>query len=845
MKLYIRSVILLAAAMLAGGCVDDDLQVESGIDVPGDNGDGSLLQLAVESYDVSVQNGSRASEPSNVPEPESEDEKKIQDFWMFQFDQDGNKLADPKYYEIVEGETGKQTLNELTTAAYAYLTKDTPMTIYIVTNTHNSTWATGTGFDTLEGVKSQKLPSPVLPIRAGRDDEKVLIPMSGQVDNITVTGETLVVVPVIRMYAKVKINVEFNVGNMEMYYALVSGIPSYCRVTTDDKGVDANGEPQAVPLPDNTTMLSRAFRSTETISDSNGKWMVIYVPENIRGEVAGADKTKVPAVNVPENALAVNINAKYDGMEYIFTVYPGENNTNNFNVRRNCVYRVSVDVIGATDQHNPSSNCFIVKPGEKLQFEPYNRIEKGGDYSISTYLDPTDSNLTIDKIEIIWQTKDCIGDNTNGDLVYLGPDTGDKHRKIIVKTQTEGNALIAARNKDGKIIWSWHIWVTPNEPDNLANAVVYTTYPWDSNGIHGGKNAQRIPGYSIMPCNLGALAFRSPDQADYSVGKGKKFDDVQIKTFGMLYQWGRKDPFPPMTYSTGTEDSNGTLEYTNDYTETHYANDNRTVVNKTSGFNARVNTGSLWSPNYVDYLFYSQLGDDHPGTVKYSIENPTVYIAGTSRTSIANEDYANGGDWCRDGESDNRLWGASDSYSTSLNIYDENRSVVAHLYDNYGEKSIFDPCPTGWRVPPGDLWFGFTVSGYNPTDSDQESGQSYFDEVNYNENETQHRPGMSMYVQSWRRGPTVYFPLQGIRVYNGKLQNTGLCGNYHTATCDVSDGGNFKNRVNLLHLHRDMSIASTSNEWKKLKLFAIFEYMHKQYYAKSTAGPIRCVRDRK
>jgi len=840
MKLHIKSVILLAAAVLAGGCVDDDLQVESGIDVPGDNGDGSLLQLAVESYEVSVQNGSKASEPSNVPEPESEDEKRIQDFWMFQFKPDGTQLAAPKYYEIVEGETGKGTLKELTATAYADLTRNTPMTIYIVTNTHNSTWATGTGFNTLEGVKSQKLPSPVLPIRAGRDDEKVLIPMSGQLDNVTVTDKTLVVVPVIRMYAKIKVNVEFNVQNMELYYALVSGIPSYSRVTTDDKGVDGNGEPLAVPLPDNTEMLSRAFRSTETISDSNGKWMVIYVPENIRGEVTGADKTKVPAVNVPENALAVNINAKYDGMEYIFTVYPGENNTNNFNVRRNRVYRVSANVIGATDQHNPSSNCFIVKPGQKLQFEPYNRVEKGGDYDISTYLDPAVPNLTIDKIEIIWQTKNCIGDNTKGDLVYLGPDTGDKHRKIIVNAGEEGNALIAARNSSGTIIWSWHIWVTKNEPDNLANAVVYTTYRWDSNGIHGGKNAERIPGYSIMPCNLGALAFRSlDDMPNYSISPGRKFPDSQIRTFGMLYQWGRKDPFPPMIYSTGTEDSNGTLGYTDDYTEIHYANDNRTVVHKTSGFQPRVNIGDLL-PNYVDCLFYSQLGDDHRGTVKYSIENPTIYIAGTSRASTANETFANDGDWCRKNESDNRLWGASESYTTALNIYSKG-SIVAHLYDNYGEKSIFDPCPTGWRVPPGDLWFGFTESGYNPVEYEEENKPKYFDQVNYNEDETKFRPGMSMYVQKWKDGPTVYFPLQGIRVYNGKLQNVGLCGNYHTATCDVS--ADLKNRVNLLHLHRDMSIVSSS--WTSLKLFTIFEYEHKQYYSKSTAGPIRCVRDRK
>lgn len=856
MKLYVRSVILLAAAMLAGGCVDDDLQIEPGIDAPGDNGDGSLLQLAVESYDVSVQSGSKASEPSNVPEPESEDEKRIQDFWMFQFDQAGNQLVAPKYYEIVEGDETKGTLKELTKTAYNDLTKDTPMTIYIVTNTHNSTWATGTGFDTLEGVKSQKLPSPVLPIRAGRDDEKVLIPMSGQIDNITVTDKTLVVVPVIRMYAKVKINVEFNVQNMEMYYALVSGIPSYCRVTTDDKGVDGNGEPQAVPLPDNTTMLSRAFQSTETISDSNGKWMVIYVPENIRGEVTGADKTKVPAVNVPENALAVDIRAKYDGMDYIFTVYPGENNTNNFNVRRNCVYRVYANVIGATDQHNPSSNCFIVKPGDKLQFEPYNRVEVGGGFKIEDYINPDEDAKKIEKVEIVWQTKDCIGNNSNGDLVDLGPDTGDKHRKIIVHTKKEGNALVAARNKAGDIIWSWHIWVTDNEPDNLANAIVYTTYEWDSGKATGGKypnsesihSDKRVPGYSVMPCNLGALAFTG--KSVEPVRRGEQFCDSEVSTFGMLYQWGRKDPFPPVIcYTEGTAYTTSTgsmwnptityymgfLDYTEQYAGYHYKNDNTSVAKKTHLFKDVNNS------EFVFHSVYSttgNVGSTVDDGIRYGIAHPTVYLAATDRevdednqgnSSYGKQTYNNGGDWLPAGH-DDRLWGglppSEAKKALELEYVSEQLGPFnAVLYDNYGtEKSVFDPCPMGWRVAPSDLWLGFTKYGIDP--SNPSSNDTDMTEVNWDK-ESSGLYGMTMYLQGWRSGSKSYFPLQGTRSKLGRGFSTGYCGNYSNATCGDDS------KVNMLHLHQN-----------SLR-FHIFEFILERYSVRSVASPVRCVRDRK
>ncbi len=826
MKLHIKSVILLAAAMLAGGCVDDDLQIEPGIDVPGDN-DGSPLQLVVESYDVSVQNGSRASEPSNVPEPVSEDEKRIQDFWMFQFNPDGTKLKDPIYYEL----TGTQVLKDLTTAAYADLTKDTPMTIYIVTNTHNSTWATGTGFDTLEGVKAQKLPNPY-PIRVLADETRtddVIIPMSGQLDNVTVKDKTLVVVPVIRMYAKIKVKVNFNVADMTIYDVNICGIPWYCRVTTENKGIDANGEPLAVDFPENTPMISRAFSSADAVSDESGHtWLILYTPENIRGEVAGADK--LTSQNIPEDALEVQVRAKYDGMDFHFNIYPGENSKNNFNVRRNCVYRVDVDVNSAKDQHNPSSNCFIVKPEGKLSFEPYNRVETGGGYNFGDYLNPDVEDLRIDTTEIVWQTKDCIGDNTNGKRMKFTLDEKNPiYSKITVLTGKEGNALIAARNSKGEIIWSWHIWVTENEPDNLREAIVYKTYAWDENGI---KNRQpRIPGYGVMPCNLGALAYKVGSVSDVRVGN--EFPREQLNTFGMLYQWGRKDPFPPLIRLTNdTYTSNSWLSYNEDNTGPHYGNNNMTRVGKTSAYDE-------------SKLFYSitkaDVGNEE---VKYAIAHPTVYIAGTSTLNNPggwglqdpnSATFTDEGNWCPHEESNgDKLWGGLEINGSMKKLLVETKQGESvYLYDNYGtEKSIFDPCPTGWRVAPPDLWLGFTDTGLNPVTN----GTRDMSHVNYNSGESDSY-GLSMYMREWRNGPTSYFPTQGTITVNGRGYHVGYCGNYHNATCSDNQ------RVNILHIH-DNSKLSTMVAISGGH-FHIFETEFKNYYVKSTAGPVRCVRDRK
>lgn len=812
MRRNILSVISIVLAAIMTGCADDGMIPPHGWD------DDSPLQFAVNAFTVSGGDGCRGAEPSDYPEPESAQEKAIHDFWLFQFKSDGTQLAAPVYYTIG---TDGATLNELTRKAYDNLTRNTLMTIYVVANTGDPDWVTASGFATLDEVKAQKLaqPSPIrLKEEEGGINSAFFIPMSGELSNVTVMDKSIVVVSLTRMYAKVKIKTSFTDTDMTLYYVDIAGIPWYCKVTSMTNGVDAgNGEPAAVPFPENTMMISRAFKSSDAVTEDDGsKWLVLYIPENIRGEIDNADKAT--GQNIPENALTVKIKAKRDGADFYFTVYPGENIRNNFNIRRNCVYRVSVAVNKSLDQHNPSSNCFVVNTDGLLAFEPYNRVEKGGGYSISDYLDPTVSEKQITRVAIIWQTKDCIGDNTNGDLVYLGPETENPvNRKIYVKTGKEGNALIGAYNSNNEIIWSWHIWVTDNEPDNIANAVIYATYRWDSGGIY--NNEPRIPGYGVMPCNIGALAFRSADDmSDYSLSKGTKFPDSQIRTFGMLYQWGRKDPFPPMIYSTGTEDDNGDLEYTNQYTGDHYANNNRTIVNKISDYN------TTWNNLASRYLFYSVVGQAQNSPVKYGIAHPTVYMSGTGSTiggAGTNGFNRYNGDWCGS-KGDDALWGGEKG-SGGLAI----DNGAAHLFDNYGGKSIFDPCPTGWRVPPGDLWLGFTLTGLNPDD--------YENEVNYSREETGKRPGLCMYLQGWRTGATAYFPLQGTRQYNGRCKNTGLCGNYHNATCDVGS------RVNLLHLHRNMAIVSES--FKSLKLFKLFEYDHPEYYSKSTAGPIRCVRD--
>ena len=154
-----------------------------------------------------------------------------------------------------------------------------------------------------------------------------------------------------------------------------------------------------------------------------------------------------------------------------------------------------------------------------------------------------------------------------------------------------GNAVIAAKNMGGNVLWSWHIWVPETEL---------------SSGTYGG-----ISSVNMMDRNLGALRVASAATED-------------IQAAGLLYQWGRKDPFPNK--------------------KAHTSSDNDLAYHATL---------SAISSNFSTYSGLIELG--------YSIKNPMVFAA------IADGNT----DWVT--TSDDTFWGAT--------------------------KTMYDPCPPGYRVP--------------------------------------------------------------------------------------------------------------------------------------------------
>ena len=285
---------------------------------------------------------------------------------------------------------------------------------------------------------------------------------------------------------------------------------------------------------------------------------------------------------------------------------------------------ISGGVGGAT------ANCYIVTSPGTYAFDA--TVRGNGDESVAGINYATLPDLTTaTEARVIWEQGSGIGNVISA--VSYNKATGEV--SYTTGIDTEGNAVIgifASNAENAPCLWSWHIWrLNGSTPGAVTGSKISATTGGEVDVV-------------MMDRNLGA----------YNNTKGDN------EAIGLLYQWGRKDPFPgPKGYTT-TED--------------------RTDIYGT--YNVGGTTGT-W---YQYYAIQTVTTSASVGTEAYAVNYPTAYIVGTS----ANGDY----DWYWGSTRNDNLWGTpwKDGGTDSYN-------------KNQGTKSIYDPCPIGYRVPPQDTWY--------------------------------------------------------------------------------------------------------------------------------------------
>ncbi len=142
-----------------------------------------------------------------------------------------------------------------------------------------------------------------------------------------------------------------------------------------------------------------------------------------------------------------------------------------------------------------AANSYIVSPGSFVKF-PAN-------YGVSAEAVPYAS------LSLIWQ--DCQGLVS---ALVAAPENGCVY--AVLAEGLSGNATVAAKDAEGNVLWSWHLWVSDYDPE--AKTMTYTE-------AESGKS------YTFMDRYLGATSSEAGSDACH----------------GNFYQWGRKDPFPGST----------------------------------------------------------------------------------------------------------------------------------------------------------------------------------------------------------------------------------------------------------------------------------------------------------
>ena len=249
--------------------------------------------------------------------------------------------------------------------------------------------------------------------------------------------------------------------------------------------------------------------------------------------------------------------------------------------------------------------------------------------------------ITVNGAQLIWQDVNNLTTDYAIDGDYL-------KFKVSASSIAEGNAVIAVKN-GSTIVWSWHIWVTPETFANLTTVATgshnYRVTPVNLGWVGSGSITKT--GYAGRSCTVKISQLGGQEQT-FNVTQTENVTVTSVKGGNSpFYQWGRKDAFPP---------SNGS------------GNTDKTV--------------------------YVGTGVDSKG---WAYSNTSVGIG----TNIQKP-------WIHYYDSSTPTYGPVNT--TYYNMWDAQNATTGNI-TTATKKTIYDPCPPGFCVPTGNLWYYFGNGG--------------------------------------------------------------------------------------------------------------------------------------
>ena len=320
-----------------------------------------------------------------------------------------------------------------------------------------------------------------------------------------------------------------------------------------------------------------------------------------------------------------------------------------------------------------TANCYMVDaPGTYKLPLVYGNARKNGQNNGAAYSDNAFVDYKGNKINspYINNPHDATLVWSDGYYMFENVHLSDDKKYLVFSLNPEfmqqANGVVAVRDENGAIMWSWHIWVTERKSEIET-------------GCHVVDDWKGERTYNLMPYNLGwvdakQVYYNQRDlEFDFKQDITGTSATLKVKQEGVeydykdggstYYQWGRKDPLVALKNRDQIE--------SDDY-----------------------------RPHEVGQEGYGYKYEINQVKMEEAIRNPNIYYVKGNRASTA---------WLSSGFSV-KLWNSSAT------------SGVEGLGGTDSEKTIYDPSPVGFKVPVSRAFAVFVDGVYGSPDNYNQIG---------------------------------------------------------------------------------------------------------------------------
>lgn len=403
----------------------------------------------------------------------------------------------------------------------------------------------------------------------------------------------------------------------------------------------------------------------------------------------------------------------------------------------------------------------------------------------------------------------------------------------------QGNALIGLSEhtaeswdaNDPKIVWSWHIWINEHWLNDQGLSNAFATAGFDT-GIKSKTDMQNQGDVTvIVPQEDANNTMHTYNVAPYNIGWCDAKNVLYLSRYNEMNFVQYKEDGVTRTGNTAVlpliQDGR-TIEY-------KYGNNVYFQFGRKDPFVGFVNHESTVKDNFgdLDYEKAPQLK-----SIAYSIQHPHQLFVGAEATENGGAATANN-DWNVEWDFENTGTRLTEYYNLWNNYpgYDVEKGdgnvwgMKVPRFFNY-RKTVYDPSPAGYTVPPAGFFkilFKSPLNEYSITDS-------YYRDLNSLNGRQQDIEGFLFRIYSTRNSEANFFSLTST-------------GHRWYANSEVGAGNNYNpnivylwtNHVSQLAYDRGGLSAALGAEQKSEGTYYIISPAFRG--RKSMARPIRCIRE--